>query len=120
IVQKFAKRTGDYCRLSATDIKIIALTYMLEVETNGKKNLKPLPEGIDLSGIKRVTVQPYQTTVQVKQQESIKSSNEESNEEVNEETNQQVNEETNKEVNEESNDGESSDDEGEWITPENI
>ncbi|CAG2120824.1 unnamed protein product, partial [Medioppia subpectinata] len=36
-VISFAKKTGDYCQLSATDIKVIALTLRLEKEINGDK-----------------------------------------------------------------------------------
>eukprot|EP01125_Pyxidicula_operculata_P006896 TRINITY_DN2365_c0_g2_i1.p1 TRINITY_DN2365_c0_g2~~TRINITY_DN2365_c0_g2_i1.p1 ORF type:complete len:424 (-),score=132.20 TRINITY_DN2365_c0_g2_i1:638-1909(-) len=34
-VIEFAKSTGDYASLSATDIKVLALTFMLERELNG-------------------------------------------------------------------------------------
>uniref|UniRef100_A0A671LN08 RNA-binding protein NOB1 n=1 Tax=Sinocyclocheilus anshuiensis TaxID=1608454 RepID=A0A671LN08_9TELE len=44
-VTEFAKKTGDYPSLSATDIKVLALTYQLETENVGgtehlKKNLR--------------------------------------------------------------------------------
>ncbi|EFN83755.1 RNA-binding protein NOB1 [Harpegnathos saltator] len=42
-VTEFAKKTGDYTSLSATDIKIIALTYQLEKEKIGTDHLKNIP-----------------------------------------------------------------------------
>lgn len=41
---EFCKKTGDYATLSATDIKVLALTYQLEVEANGKEHLKTEPK----------------------------------------------------------------------------
>ncbi|XP_017793866.1 PREDICTED: RNA-binding protein NOB1 [Habropoda laboriosa] len=43
IVTDFAKRTGDYTSLSATDIKVIALTYQLEKEKVGTNHLRTEP-----------------------------------------------------------------------------
>ncbi|XP_015108916.1 RNA-binding protein NOB1 [Diachasma alloeum] len=42
-VTEFAKKTGDYTSLSATDIKVIALTYQLEKEKVGTDHLKESP-----------------------------------------------------------------------------
>ncbi|CAK9832405.1 RNA-binding protein NOB1 [Anthophora retusa] len=42
-VTEFAKKTGDYTSLSATDIKVIALTYQLEKEKVGTNHLKTEP-----------------------------------------------------------------------------
>ncbi|XP_034952378.1 RNA-binding protein NOB1 [Chelonus insularis] len=42
-VTEFAKKTGDYTSLSATDIKVIALTYQLEKEKVGIEHLKDSP-----------------------------------------------------------------------------
>lgn len=36
-VANFAKKTGDYAAISKTDLRLIALTHMLEIELNGKK-----------------------------------------------------------------------------------
>lgn len=50
IVTEFAKKTGDYISLSATDIKIIALTYQLEKEKVGINHLRTepiIPQTID-------------------------------------------------------------------------
>lgn len=41
---EFAKKTGDYTSLSATDIKVIALTYQLEKEHVGTAHLKDAPQ----------------------------------------------------------------------------
>ncbi|CAG2178525.1 unnamed protein product, partial [Oppiella nova] len=43
-VISFAKKTGDYCQLSATDLKVIALTLRLEKEVNGDKHIRHEPQ----------------------------------------------------------------------------
>ncbi|KAM4744654.1 RNA-binding protein NOB1 [Anableps anableps] len=43
-VTEFSKKTGDYPSLSATDIKVLALTYQLELEHVGPQHLKTEPE----------------------------------------------------------------------------
>lgn len=43
IVTEFSKKTGDYASLSATDIKVIALTYRLEKEKVGTDHLRTDP-----------------------------------------------------------------------------
>lgn len=44
IVTDFSKKTGDYPSLSATDIKVLALTYQLELEHVGSQHLKKEPD----------------------------------------------------------------------------
>lgn len=48
-VIEFSKKTGDFGSLSATDIKVLALTYMLEASHVGTSHLKETPN------IKRTT-----------------------------------------------------------------
>eukprot|EP00177_Eucheuma_denticulatum_P002560 GFKZ01004600.1.p1 GENE.GFKZ01004600.1~~GFKZ01004600.1.p1 ORF type:complete len:546 (+),score=82.50 GFKZ01004600.1:191-1828(+) len=43
-VARYAKLTGDYPVLSVTDLRVLALTYMLEVERNGLQFIKPASE----------------------------------------------------------------------------
>ncbi|EFA03398.1 RNA-binding protein NOB1 [Tribolium castaneum] len=43
IVTEFAKKTGDYPSLSATDIQVMALTYQLEKEAVGVEHLRTEP-----------------------------------------------------------------------------
>lgn len=43
IVTEFAKKTGDYPSLSATDLKVMALTYQLEKEHVGTTHLRTEP-----------------------------------------------------------------------------
>lgn len=43
LVTEFSKKTGDYPSLSATDIKVLALTYQLELENVGSQHLKTEP-----------------------------------------------------------------------------
>ncbi|CAB4424919.1 unnamed protein product [Rhizophagus irregularis] len=42
-VVNFSKKTGDFASLSVVDLRVLALTYMLEVETNGTKRLRKEP-----------------------------------------------------------------------------
>ncbi|KAL7878509.1 hypothetical protein AOLI_G00094830 [Acnodon oligacanthus] len=42
-VTEFSKKTGDYPSLSATDIKVLALTYQLELENVGADHLNKEP-----------------------------------------------------------------------------
>ncbi|KAM9390882.1 RNA-binding protein NOB1 isoform 1-T1 [Salvelinus alpinus] len=44
LVTEFSKKTGDYPSLSATDIKVLALTYQLEREHVGTDHLRKEPE----------------------------------------------------------------------------
>jgi RNA-binding protein NOB1 len=43
-IVSFARKTGDFASLSLTDLRVMALTYMLEAETNGTEHLKQSPE----------------------------------------------------------------------------
>jgi len=62
-VVTFAKKTGDYASLSLTDLKVIALAYMLERELNGVTHLNKEP-------IKMTAQAPY--TVQKKKKKKKK------------------------------------------------
>uniref|UniRef100_A0A8C6Z369 RNA-binding protein NOB1 n=1 Tax=Nothoprocta perdicaria TaxID=30464 RepID=A0A8C6Z369_NOTPE len=44
LVTDFARKTGDYPSLSATDLQVLALTYELEAETVGPERLRREPE----------------------------------------------------------------------------
>jgi len=44
IVSDFAKKTGDYASLSATDLRVIAVTYDLELQHVGKEHLNEEPK----------------------------------------------------------------------------
>lgn len=48
-VVEFSKKTGDHRELSRTDLLVVALAYMLEVETNGRDHLHTEPVAIPLS-----------------------------------------------------------------------
>lgn len=43
-VATYAKRTGDYSVLSNADLRVLALTFMLEIERNGRRFLKEVPK----------------------------------------------------------------------------
>lgn len=60
-VTEFAKKTGDYTSLSATDIKVMALTYQLEIEKVGTKHLKNEPsmqKTIKITGLTNFNLHP--------------------------------------------------------------
>ena len=40
---EFSKKTGDYASLSATDIRVMAVTYMLETQHVGTNHLREEP-----------------------------------------------------------------------------
>ncbi|MEE6500306.1 hypothetical protein FKM82_003735 [Ascaphus truei] len=44
LLTEFSKKTGDYVSLSATDIKVLALTYQLEAEHVGEEHLRAEPQ----------------------------------------------------------------------------
>ncbi|XP_073706396.1 RNA-binding protein NOB1-like [Garra rufa] len=53
-VTEFAKKTGDYPSLSATDIKVLALTYQLEIENVGTEHLNKEPvKKVEICGTQR-------------------------------------------------------------------
>lgn len=53
-VTKFARATGDFQTLSLVDIKLIALTYELEDQVNGTRNLRDVPPPIKNVRVKRL------------------------------------------------------------------
>ncbi len=56
---EFSKKTGDYPSLSATDIKVLALTYQLELEHVGSQHLKKEPEvKVHLKHLKHLSPNP--------------------------------------------------------------
>jgi RNA-binding protein NOB1 len=122
-VSDYAKRTGDYANLSSCDLGILALTYEIEVEINGAKNIKPLPEDFAFSGYRKVKLLPYSDLYKTKNDdEESKPIEEEQHieepqpETQNNEENQEVIADTPEEEEYDSDD--SCDDE--WITPDNL
>jgi len=110
MVTRYAKKTGDYANLSATDIGIIALTLMIEKEMNGTKNLKPEPKALNIAaGIKCSTPMPY-SELRDKMEGKEKTAEPAKENQQEEETNEE----------EDSEEEDFDEDEGEWITPENI
>ncbi|CAN8069600.1 unnamed protein product [Agarophyton chilense] len=75
----FAKRTGDFSVLSLTDLKVIALTRMLEREANGDKFLKTAPSQRRITEIRIGRTIPFDVLDQIEaeRQEDRISSNEE-------------------------------------------
>ncbi|ESQ46837.1 hypothetical protein EUTSA_v10027696mg [Eutrema salsugineum] len=53
-VIKFARATGDLQSLSDVDLKLIALTYTLEAQVHGTKNLRDVPPPIQTVTVKRL------------------------------------------------------------------
>uniref|UniRef100_A0A3Q3B627 RNA-binding protein NOB1 n=1 Tax=Kryptolebias marmoratus TaxID=37003 RepID=A0A3Q3B627_KRYMA len=72
-VTEFSKKTGDYPSLSATDVKVLALTYQLELEHIGTQHLKTEPE------IKRSAGTPIIRQTQTEKESSNQSDSEQFN-----------------------------------------
>lgn len=66
-ITEFSKKTGDYRSLSATDIKVMALTYQLEKEKVGTAHLKTEPTA---QKFVKVTGLPGQNTTSDKNEDS--------------------------------------------------
>ncbi|EFC47870.1 predicted protein [Naegleria gruberi] len=110
-VSRYAKKTGDYANLSATDIGIIALTLTIEKEMNGTKNLKPEPKSLNIAaGIKCSTPLAYSELRNKMEDKPVGSQRSDV-------TAEEEEADTEEKVVEEEEDDE---DDGEWITPENI
>lgn len=86
-VTEFSKKTGDYTSLSATDIKVMALSYQLEKEKVGIEHLKSEPtmqKTLKVTGLSGFDLHPEQN--EPAKNESDESGNEDcTNEEINEE-----------------------------------
>lgn len=50
---EFSKKTGDYRQLSATDLKLIAVTYSLEKRYNGTKFINKTPKQVDVKSLEK-------------------------------------------------------------------
>ena len=111
VVTDFAKKSGDYASLSLTDIKVMALAYMLEVRNVGKDHLKDEPE------VKR-TVEFYKPGVDGQGVKNPVGFYEEPEEDETEEDNE-IDEELDQDDEGIENSEEEDDDEG-WITPSNL
>ncbi|KAJ3685794.1 hypothetical protein LUZ61_014958 [Rhynchospora tenuis] len=57
-VVKFAKETGDLQTLSDVDIKLIALTYMLEAQAHGTRHLRECPPPLTVMNVKNFKEAP--------------------------------------------------------------
>lgn len=136
---EFAKKTGDYASLSATDIKVLALTYQLEVEVNGSEHLKtepqmkknivvgprpPGPEKVEkIAGFHMPKVADPEVKELTEQVDKVAIEEEKTNEGVSEAATAQEDEEEYSDVEsgeEEEEEEEEDDDDDGWITPGNI
>ncbi|VEN59792.1 unnamed protein product [Callosobruchus maculatus] len=141
IITEFAKKTGDYPSLSATDIKVMALTYQLHKEHVGTDGLRvePVMHKAEVTTEQRVTdANPDVTGFFIPRKEDIPSQEVVEDEENVESDENEVNTEDSKdntvvniddilvptteatESEEESSSEDSEDDEGGWITPSNV
>lgn len=59
-VADFAKTTGDYPVLSSTDLRVLALCWMLEREQNGSRFLKDKPEAENIREIRGGRVMAFE------------------------------------------------------------
>ncbi|CAN7991849.1 unnamed protein product [Ixodes hexagonus] len=123
IVTDFSKQTGDYPSLSAVDIKVLALTYLLEKEVVGTEHLCQKPKSTQVlpqGALKGTTVSPgfFGPTNSVRETEGAHGERvQEGSEDSPVDRGQQGEDEPCK--NESSGDEGSEDDEA-WITPSNI
>jgi RNA-binding protein NOB1 len=69
-VIEFAKKTGDFSSLSATDIRVLALTYLFEFELNGNNHLRSEPVATNLLKQKSASTQSV-SKPQDAQQENV-------------------------------------------------
>jgi RNA-binding protein NOB1 len=131
-VSEYAKRTGDFANLSSCDLGVLALTYEIECEINGNKNIKPLPKELGLSGFKKVVLKPYselyakKSSQEQQTQEQTVEHVEERFEEsvhvkhvVNDENDWQLVQNSGEEEEEFESENDDCDDD-EWITPDNV
>lgn len=65
IVTDFAKKTGDYSSLSATDIKVMALTYQLEKELVGISHINEEPKVKKTINFNKTTKQPMESKADI-------------------------------------------------------
>lgn len=68
-VIEFSKATGDFSVLSITDLKVIALTWMLEREMNGQKYLNEKPRIPAVTGIRCGNFIPFEELDRMEQEE---------------------------------------------------
>ncbi|CAG9790773.1 unnamed protein product [Diatraea saccharalis] len=89
-VTDFSKKTGDYTSLSATDIKVMALTYQLEKEKIGTDHLKTEPtmqRTLKVTGLAGFNPHPENIDNRVDSDTPLKS---EASENLEEDTSQQI------------------------------
>nr|CAH7723971.1 unnamed protein product [Callosobruchus chinensis] len=148
IITEFAKKTGDYPSLSATDIKVMALTYQLHKEHVGTDGLRVEPvmhkaevttqnkvtdTNADVTGFFIPGKKDTHSQEVAKDEEKVKSDveqakmqNEVNTEELKDNTVPNVDDilvpttETEESEGESSTGEDSEDDEGGWITPSNV
>ena len=120
-VMQFAKETGDLASLSKTDLRVLALTWMLEKQANGVNHLRSKPVVTKVKTAKKILeIIPNLETEQVE----IKSDeNDDANDNSNDDENNNSNNDDGftlvvrkkKEMKSKNNDFD-----GDWITPSNI
>lgn len=97
-ITEFSKKTGDYTSLSATDLKIIALTYQLEKEKVGTEHLKNEPtmqKLVKVTGIAGFKLHPDAEQAQgIDKNETTESSENRETGEADDNTSKVVNQET--------------------------
>ncbi|KAF9965453.1 Nin1 binding protein [Mortierella alpina] len=60
-VAAFARKTGDYAVLSATDLRVLALTYQLEFEACGMKRIRTEPVRPNVQPVNKKPLAPKRT-----------------------------------------------------------
>ncbi|XP_057663060.1 RNA-binding protein NOB1 [Diorhabda carinulata] len=127
LVTDFSKKTGDYRSLSATDIKVLALTYQLEKEKVGTEHIrtKPIMEKAEITTENKLDTNPDVTGFFLPtDSEEIGIENNESDEITDENDTENILvpvKEDDDTSGDESDDGEDDDDsDSGWITPSNV
>ncbi|EEB08385.1 ribosome biogenesis protein Nob1 [Schizosaccharomyces japonicus yFS275] len=129
-VSEFAKRTGDYAFLSATDLQVLALTYELEYKNNGgdwrlrsfpgqKKINGPPPVQETASVSETAAVEAKEVAATTEKLEQLNLSNEKSESDNSNAAVEPKEQEPSVDQVEEEDEGDDDDEEG-WITPSNL
>lgn len=71
VVTKFARATGDYSVLSLTDLRVIALCWMLEVERGGISRLREQPVKVSSGQIRIGSLIPFGVVERAEQEKKL-------------------------------------------------
>lgn len=78
-VTKFARATGDYSVLSLTDLRVIALCWMLEVERGGISRLRDQPMKVSSGQIRIGSLVPFEEVERAEREMQLQIESEQAN-----------------------------------------